>query len=223
MVHGRAHVSIFEEEASTAWVSRSLVEVGVDKNVGLIRTVLLESRIQSFNSEINNLFGRDLDGNGHLLNFLNDVEIVISFEFFVNIHGRRSEVRFVQEIVEWHEKHAIIGFLVANFLEQLRSPFRVIIGPRSIVALFRPWISDLGKFYTFLNFDHIEQGVSMCILQSIGSICAFRNITTGDDHGIVFFRKFVEQCELIVLKLLGFFVLDVVRWFAGELPETFEA
>lgn len=156
LIKAIAHESRVEEETIHAWESRSLEEVGVDKIVCLFSTLLLESWILSLKSEINNLFGWDVDGDGHLLDSLNDVVNLSICEFFVNVHGRRSEVRWVQDIVEWHEKHAIIGIFVTNLLEQLRSPSRVFIGPLSIVALSRPWISDLGKFVTSWNFDNIE-------------------------------------------------------------------
>jgi len=176
MVHATAHVSEWEGESSVTWEPGTWVEVGVHEN--LLRfscAVLLESWVGRFESEVNNLIGWNLDGDGHLLWLLSNFVTLGRGEIVVHGDSRRSEIWLVQEIVEWHEKHAIVCFGVTDLFEQSWSPSWIAIGPFSLVALDGPWISDLGKSSALHNHD-VKQGVSVCVLQSIGSVGASWNI-----------------------------------------------
>lgn len=73
MVQALAHVSDGEGEARVTWVSRAREEVSIDLDSLRTRsTVLMEPWVGTFKSEVNNLLGRYLDSEHHLLNLLSD-------------------------------------------------------------------------------------------------------------------------------------------------------
>lgn len=220
VVHAWAHVSEWEGESRVTWEPGSWVEVGVHEDfLWCRRAVLLESWVGRFKSEVNNLSRRNLDGDGHLLWLLSNFVNLSLGELVVHGDSRWSEIWLVQEIVEWHEKHTVVCFGVTNLLQQRWSPSWIAIGPFSIVALDRPRVSDLSESCA-LYFHDIKQGVSMCILQSIGSVGVSWNIAAWDDHWMVFLGKFVEKGELVTLLLIDLFVLEEEGRSARQLSQT---